>query len=628
VSSRRRALALVAAALAVTAGCAETPSSEPISYPEFRVRSVLPKGWLAGTRVEVDADGLVPPPVATYTLEVDVNGRGLELPLTLDDGRLVAEVTADWLAGPAGAPEDLRTTVVAYRRIGERVSASEALPVVVGYWPRPAFAGFGSAAPIAVYPGDLVRLSASELLRPEEGDAFVVAEGLRTYVDGPGSGDQVPFEAWAPLEVGGAGGREASPIAVVPRLLGLRPGSFDGVGFVVNDDGAQEPSRSGGVEVVFDIAPPRVDGFMPARTSRGRWVRVDGRGFLPLDAEAETASVLVFDGVFTPLRGAAEVHRAADAWVVPIEEVEGNTAGWAPLRSQPNDDGGLSGLGARAGRFEGTVTLRLAAGADVVTSDALPVVLDVTAPRQQVELRVLPGFDDALEAFGLSAEREAVLARVLAVVERDYAGLNIGFAYAAPEGYAEWSVVELTGDDPNGTHLFGLDATAGKDVGNLRLDDVIGGFDPDTRARGLAAYGGIFAAELLNLSPSLSTNALASPRFDDVFAEVVPALGGAPAQPGEAEGDTARAAAIREAVRVFGNLVGSTITHEVGHTLGLAAIDGRLHNDGDNPGWIMDAGIYRPFEERAELDGAGPATFSPVNRGYLEQILPLPAPEE
>ena len=56
---------------------------------------------------------------------------------------------------------------------------------------------------------------------------------------------------------------------------------------------------------------------------------------------------------------------------------------------------------------------------------------------------------------------------------------------------------------------------------------------------------------------------------------------------------------------------------------GLAAIDGQFHHLGDNPGWIMDSGSARPFEERAEIDGAGPAVFSPQNRAYLEQILPL-----
>ena len=48
----------------------------------------------------------------------------------------------------------------------------------------------------------------------------------------------------------------------------------------------------------------------------------------------------------------------------------------------------------------------------------------------------------------------------------------------------------------------------------------------------------------------------------------------------------------------------------------------RYHNmDGD--GHIMDAGIERSFKQRAELDGQGPEVFSPENRAYLEEILPL-----
>ena len=76
------------------------------------------------------------------------------------------------------------------------------------------------------------------------------------------------------------------------------------------------------------------------------------------------------------------------------------------------------------------------------------------------------------------------------------------------------------------------------------------------------------------------------------------------------------------AYQIPGNLIGNTVTHEVGHSLGLTSIDGQFHNVGDNDGWIMDAGIYRPFAERAELDGTLPATFSPFNRAYLEAVLP------
>ena len=143
------------------------------------------------------------------------------------------------------------------------------------------------------------------------------------------------------------------------------------------------------------------------------------------------------------------------------------------------------------------------------------------------------------------------------------------------------------------------------------------------RAQNFAAYGGIFASELLNLSARLGASELASPRFDDVFREVLPELGGKPAKVGESRRFDERGAAIVSAVRVLGNLLGSTITHEVAHSLGLTALDGRYHNEGDTPNWIMDAGQFRPFEERAEIDGFGPAVFEPYNREYLLGILPL-----
>ena len=77
-------------------------------------------------------------------------------------------------------------------------------------------------------------------------------------------------------------------------------------------------------------------------------------------------------------------------------------------------------------------------------------------------------------------------------------------------------------------------------------------------------------------------------------------------------------------MRVFGNIAGSTISHEVGHSLGLANVDGQFHNIGDNPGWLMDAGSFRPFEERAELDGQGPSFFEEGSLQYLQGVLPLP----
>jgi len=165
--------------------------------------------------------------------------------------------------------------------------------------------------------------------------------------------------------------------------------------------------------------------------------------------------------------------------------------------------------------------------------------------------------------------------------------------------------------------LLGLDNTKDKDVGNLRWDDVLGGYNGESAAAGYHPYGGVFVESLLQFSPTLGDpgSGMVSRRFDDVFGAFVPSLGGVPFASGERRD-------VAEAVRVLGNLIGTTASHELGHALGLAAVDGEVHNVGDEPDRIMDAGMYRPFEERAELDGQGPAVFAPHNWTYLYEILP------
>ena len=80
---------------------------------------------------------------------------------------------------------------------------------------------------------------------------------------------------------------------------------------------------------------------------------------------------------------------------------------------------------------------------------------------------------------------------------------------------------------------------------------------------------------------------------------------------------------------MIGRLAGHTASHEVGHSLGLPFVAGEdpedvvYHNEPLDEAFIMDAGSDRPFQERAELGGQGPAKFSPRNRAYLQRILPL-----
>jgi hypothetical protein len=217
------------------------------------------------------------------------------------------------------------------------------------------------------------------------------------------------------------------------------------------------------------------------------------------------------------------------------------------------------------------------------------------------------------------------------VVRRDYAGLNVEFTERRPEDFAEYSVIEIGGTDPNGVGLLGLDNTAGKDTGNLRLDDVIGGENASSGEQGYYVYGGVFLRSFTAFSPSLSQEDLyISPWFDTLFSPFMPALGGTPVDATEWPGGP-RAQQIQSATLAMGNLIGHTVTHEIGHSLGLTfypedleAPTERFHNEGDQPNAIMDGGQRRPFEERAEVDGQGPATFLPQNRAYLESILPLP----
>jgi hypothetical protein len=83
-----------------------------------------------------------------------------------------------------------------------------------------------------------------------------------------------------------------------------------------------------------------------------------------------------------------------------------------------------------------------------------------------------------------------------------------------------------------------------------------------------------------------------------------------------------RADVIALAVKTLGNIVGSTISHEVGHTLGMATLEGYYHNPMPGPNQLMDSGEERPFEERAEFNGQGPAAFEPDHVEYLDRILP------
>ncbi|MCB9730475.1 MAG: hypothetical protein H6746_18540 [Deltaproteobacteria bacterium] len=615
-------------ASALTGAC-ETPQSGSSStvLPELRVESAAPKPVLPGTRLRVRGAGFVGPEVASFRVRLEGTRGGVPVrvdlePLVFAPDEMVLPVDASVAAALVRDGEHFTGELV-LERTPRLAGPVDTVRLALDFDTRTTLEPrLDGAAPLELRPGSALTLSGDGFLHPAEGLSLVAFDGAFT-TDAPAvvteiHGLQVPAAPPDALR------RDALELTMTPDIFGVRPGTFVGSLTVHNVANTQpEPQVSAPLSPgPLSLRRPVIDALTPLSASRGQRVEVQGDGLLPPDGLLQAGTLLVLEGRFTPRRGAALDLTGVNALALFPDEHPDNRSAAFVLRVSTDTEGHLTGLGQQAGVFEGVLTPLVFSGSDTVLGEGIELTFTVGAPRQWVWLNFLPTFDDALALFGLEAERDAVIARILAVTARDYAGVNVAFATTPPEQFDEYAIVEIGAEDPNGTHLFGLDNTAGKDVGNRRFDDVIGGFNADTRARGFAAFGGIFPAEMLSFSPRLGDSPLTSARFDDIFGELAPPLGGVAAGPGEAQAGGDRGQVIAEAVRVLGNLIGSTISHEVGHSLGLAAVDGLFHNAGDNPGWLMDAGIFRPFEERAELDGQGPSFFSPNNRDYLEQILP------
>ena len=470
---------------------------------------------------------------------------------------------------------------------------------------------------------DIVPLVGGNWLAPGEGLTLAWLDGVFTQ-DSPPKAVSVSSLV-VPLEVSS---RTEASLRLSPELFGIRPGTFQGSLRIVNSSVAGVDAESGTLEgLTLRLMPSYVDTISPTLARRGQRVMVSGRGFLDGDTELETISLLLLSGTFTTLDGKELDITGYDSLTVFPEEVPDNSNMDVVLRVIEGIDGELEGLGMIAGVFSGEIAVELFHGADSWTSPGTPVDLVIGRPLQVVFLKYLPTFDESLGRFGLSAGGGLVKARILEVCERLYEPYNVEFREERPDDFADYSILELTGRDPNNAGLLGLDNTTGKDNGNLRFNDVIGGMNAETEEAGYFAFGGVFLESFLAFSPVLgkSKSTLEHPRFDQVLGVFVPELGGTSMVAADLSGGAPRRDAALEAVRVLGNLIGGTVAHEIGHSLGLAMVPGKpeeFHNLGDNPAWLMDSGTNRHFLERAVLDGQGPEFFCDYNHEYLLEILP------
>ncbi|RLB64521.1 MAG: hypothetical protein DRI90_04360, partial [Deltaproteobacteria bacterium] len=429
-----------------------------------------------------------------------------------------------------------------------------------------------------------------------------------------------------------------------PHIAGIVPGSFTGTVRLIN----RHSALAGGVEPDTDTLPtansiiePAIVSFAPSTASLGQYVDISGGGFIgvrPGESDAMLATTTIeLSGTFTP---AGEEPIAADLSLVP-EFVRGQMVRY--VVNEEDDLGQSIDLRKVAGSFTGTATPQVQFGQDTVTGTAKTITLGIGHVRQVVWLRFMPTYVESLRHFGVRGLDSRIRDRVFEVARRDYGGVNMDFRATKPDDFALYSIVEIGGPDPNGMGLMGYDNTPGKDDGNLRLHDKIGGVNAITQLDGYPGYGGVFVESLFAFSihPGSLAQSVegADPLFDLLFDTFRPDLEGNPVAASELNSlpelndsescpATDRPTQVACAARVLGSLIGTTTSHEIGHSLGLADPGGSaFHNTGDWPNALMDSGHARSFKERAELGGEGPGAFCQISYDYLRLILPTSEPD-
>ena len=316
----------------------------------------------------------------------------------------------------------------------------------------------------------------------------------------------------------------------------------------------------------------------------------------------------------------------------PVEEVfefrAGAELGW-PLTAELNPTGEalqFELFDAAAGRFEGSLTPVAIRETTEVEGTGAPVDITFGPPRQAVLVRFLPGFYSSLTRFGLAAGSGVIEPMVAARIESVFDRWAVDVRLEVPTDVtaAGLSVIEIGGPDPNGRGLFGYDNSPGKDIGNLRLRDAIGGANAETQDDGFPGYGGVFVESFLSFSSHSGLDLGTGPPPDPLFDELFDGVRAQPATLAEIRGSAPRSDEVIRALEALAAMIGETASHELGHSFGMADPFGSatvFHNPGDGPGCLMDSGASRPLGERTAQPGFADSHLCGDNETYLDQIL-------
>jgi hypothetical protein len=631
----------LAAGVLVAAGCgsAQVPYDDP-GLEGLSLASLAPTVIVPGSQLQLEGDSFVGPDWGESSLHMFGEADGQEFQLEwparfIDYDHLVVEVTDD-MVGALGGDVDFYGTAQVAVISAEDGRAYSSEPIETDLTFRTTL----TPSTTLVQSNTLIFVNDAITV---EGDGFLLGGGEgATFAEVTG--------CFAPEGAGSCVPVAAQEIAVTPTvefdrtrgsfrfapsIAGISPGQFIGQVQLINRHASGAETFSPATQVSYDLVLPQVQRVTPSAVSLGQYAVVEGGGFV--GGEFGSYTELLLDGSFT--RG-VNSPVTVNMTLIP-EYFDGNRVRY--VVSEDDALGNLLDLRTETGQFVGTMTPVVTYGSDTVTGDAHTISLAIAPVKQVVFLDFRPTYVESLRAFGLRAVDGLIRARAIEVLDRNYAGVNIEFRTEPPADFALFSHVELHGPDPNGMGLFGYDNTPGKDDGNVRLYDRLGGVNAQTQQDGYPGYGGVFVESLMGFSTHPGSLAQSLPgadaTFDAIFDPFRPDRDGRPVSSGDLGGginsfDSGefcpaddRGERISCAVYVLGNLIGGTLAHEIGHSLGLANpyAEG-FHNQGDGENRLMDAGGDRSFLERAELMDQGPAVFCTDEYSYLRVILPSSDP--
>jgi hypothetical protein len=420
-----------------------------------------------------------------------------------------------------------------------------------------------------------------------------------------------------------------------PKMVGIRAGQFVGQVTIINKHGSGTDIPAPPIDVTYDLVTAQVFSTDPPAASLGQFVNVRGGGFV--GGEPSALTQLELQGYFNKT-GMAPAP--VTMFLIP-EFVEGRLVRY--VLNTDDELGHSLDLRNETGKFTGRITPIVSYGSVTVRGVSTNVAFDITPVKQVVYLEFTPSYVEGLRDFGLRAVDSRIRDRIIKVLERVYEGVNMDFRTEPPTDYSLYMSVALMGVDPNNMGLFGYDNSPGKDSGNLRLYDKLGGVNAVTQQDGYPGFGGVFLRSLMAFSKHPGSFARsvpgADPLFDTIFDPFRPDRKGEPVASSDLAGNppaltngsscpsSDRRGRVQCAIYTLGNLIGGTLAHEIGHSLGLSNpySDG-FHNPGDAPARLMDSGGDRPFMERAELMGQRGGVFCDDEYEYLRQILPVNTP--